>query len=129
MIILWNFLRSRKRNLNKEAEEEIQVKDRLLKKEIPHREAPLIKANLEDREINKGHSENYFGDYRDFWWNRNFLDMTAKRLELNTYNSMLDVGCGTGHWTRTLAPYLDQNAHITAVDSDPTWFKDNKELS
>jgi len=84
---------------------------------------------LEDREINKGHSENYFGDYRDFWWNRNFLDMTAKRLELNTFNSMLDVGCGTGHWTRTLAPYLDQNAHITAVDSDPRWFKDNKELS
>lgn len=89
----------------------------------------LIKANLEDREINKGHSENYFGDYRDFWWNRNFLDMTAKRLELEKFNSMLDVGCGAGHWTRTLAPYLNKNAAITAVDSDPKWFKENNEFS
>ena len=81
------------------------------------------------QETTKGHSEQHFNDYRDFWWNRNFLDMTAKRLELEKFNSMLDVGCGAGHWTRTLSPYLKKNAAITAVDSDPKWFKDNKELS
>lgn len=84
---------------------------------------------LEDREINKGHSENYFGDYRDFWWNKAFLDMTAQRLDLGKHDSMLDVGCGNGHWTRTLAPYLKPRTKITAVDSDPRWFKENKELS
>jgi len=84
---------------------------------------------LADRDINKGHSENYVGDYRDFWWNRNFLDMTAKRLELEKFNFILDVGCGEGHWTRTLSPYLKNTAEITAVDSDPKWFKDNKEVT
>ncbi len=83
---------------------------------------------MEDKGIDKGHSENYFGDYRDFWWNRNFLDMTAKRLELEKFNSMLDVGCGAGHWTRTLAPYLQNDAEITAVDSDPRWYKDKTTL-
>lgn len=83
---------------------------------------------MEDQRINKGHSENYFGDYRDFWWNREFLEMTAQRLELNSMSSMLDVGCGNGHWTRILAPYLEKHASITAVDSDPRWFQENKEL-
>lgn len=84
---------------------------------------------LEDREINKGHSENYFGDYRDFWWNKAFLDMTAKRLDLGRHSNMLDVGCGNGHWTRTLAPYLKHGTSITAVDSDPRWYTENPELA
>lgn len=83
---------------------------------------------LDDQETNKGHSINYFGDYRDFWWNKAFLDLTAKRLELHKYTSMLDVGCGQGHWTRILAPYLHKNSKITAVDSDPRWYSENPEL-
>ncbi|CAN5152387.1 hypothetical protein BH23BAC2_BH23BAC2_00920 [soil metagenome] len=82
---------------------------------------------MEDQE-NKGHSENYFGDYRDFWWNKAFLDMTAARLELEKHRSILDVGCGAGHWTRTLAPYLGTNTEITAVDSDPKWYRGNEDL-
>ncbi len=81
-----------------------------------------------DEEISKGHSESYFGDYRDFWWNRAFLDMTARRLDLEKHGSMLDVGCGHGHWTRILAPYLAPQAEITAVDSDPNWYEENRTL-
>tara|TARA_R100000935_G_C2830891_1_gene164998 strand:+ start:872 stop:1783 length:912 start_codon:yes stop_codon:yes gene_type:complete len=83
---------------------------------------------LEDQEGNTGHSESYFGDYRDFWWNPTFIELTAKRLELSKHNSMLDIGCGQGHWTRILAPFLALNAEITAVDSDERWYSKNEEL-
>ena len=83
---------------------------------------------MADPEDSKGHSESYFGDYRDFWWNPTFIELTAKRLELSKHNSMLDVGCGQGHWTRILAPLLAANAEITAVDSDERWFSTNDEL-
>ena len=83
---------------------------------------------MKDREVNKGHSENYFEDYRDFWWNKGFLDLTAKRLNLHQYKNMLDVGCGQGHWTKILAPYLQENPVINAVDKDPRWYSENEEL-
>lgn len=83
---------------------------------------------MKDQKINNGHSENFFGDYRDFWWNQAFLDLTAERLELRRHKTMLDVGCGNGHWTRILASFIDKNAEITAVDSDARWFTENKEL-
>lgn len=83
---------------------------------------------MADLQGNKGHSENYFGDYRDFWWNKGFLDLTASRLEISKYSSMLDVGCGQGHWTRILARYLEKKSEITAVDSDPRWYSENLEL-
>lgn len=84
---------------------------------------------LEDQEGKQGHSESYFGDYRDFWWNPTFIELTAKRLELDKHHSMLDVGCGQGHWTRILAPLLAANAEITAVDSDERWYSRNEELA
>ncbi len=82
-----------------------------------------------DQEGKQGHSESYFGDYRDFWWNPTFIELTAKRLELGKHHSMLDVGCGQGHWTRILAPFLATNAEITAVDSDERWYSGNEELA
>lgn len=75
-----------------------------------------------------GHSEEYFGPYRDFWWNRDFLDLMARRWQLSRYQSLLDVGCGQCHWSRLLAPYLSAPAHITAVDSDPKWAKGSAAL-
>ncbi|MCF4102064.1 methyltransferase domain-containing protein [Gillisia sp. M10.2A] len=84
---------------------------------------------MKDQKINKGHSEEYFGDYRDFWWNKAFLDLTAQRLDLEKCTSMLDVGCGQGHWTRILAPYLAPASEITAVDNDIQWFSESTDLS
>jgi len=84
---------------------------------------------LKDQKINNGHSENFFGDYRDFWWNPSFLDLTAQRLKLRNLKTMLDVGCGNGHWTQIMASFIDENAQITAVDSDPNWFTENKTLT
>lgn len=83
---------------------------------------------MNDQKINNGHSENFFGDYRDFWWNQAFLDLTAQRLELHRHKTMLDVGCGNGHWTRIMAAFIAENARITAIDSDVRWYTENKEL-
>jgi len=68
-----------------------------------------------------GHSEHYMGPYRDFWWNRDFVELMARRLSLASYDRILDIGCGTGHWLRTLLPFLSEEAWIIAADRDPKW--------
>lgn len=71
----------------------------------------------------RGHSQDYFGGHRDFWWNEDFIALMAKRLGWERYRRLLDVGCGAGHWTRTIAPHLAKGAAIVAVDRDPAWAK------
>ncbi len=69
----------------------------------------------------KPHSAEYFGESRDFWWNADFLELMAKRLHLNQARSVLDVGCGIGHWSQILAPILSEHAVVTGVDREPLW--------
>lgn len=71
--------------------------------------------------MQKGHSESFFTDYRDFWWNKDFLDIIAQRLALYKYQNVLDVGCGQCHWSKLLADYLAYPAHITGIDNDTKW--------
>ncbi len=72
-------------------------------------------------DFEKGHSEHFFDTYRDHWWNRSFLDLMAKRLELGNHQSLLDVGCGQCHWSKLLVPYLSKPAMVYAVDNDTKW--------
>ena len=74
-----------------------------------------------DIENPPGHSEAYFGDYRDFWWNADFLELMARRQGWHAARTVLDVGCGAGHWTRAIAPHLAPGTRITAVDRDAKW--------
>lgn len=67
------------------------------------------------------HSAEYFGKQRDFWWNRDFLDLMAARWRLNEASSLADIGCGLGHWSRLLYPYLRPPARLAAVDREPHW--------
>ena len=76
----------------------------------------------------KGHSEEYFGDFRDFWYNFDFLELMAKRWELANVRTLLDVGCGQCHWTRLVSAFLGKGSQVTAVDSDPKWAKENDDL-
>jgi ubiquinone/menaquinone biosynthesis C-methylase UbiE len=71
----------------------------------------------------KLHSAEYFGPERDFWWNKDFLGLMAKRLRLKNVRSVLDVGCGVGHWGRTLLPHLHASAQVTGVDRERSWVK------
>ncbi|HEX4349583.1 MAG TPA: class I SAM-dependent methyltransferase [Verrucomicrobiae bacterium] len=67
------------------------------------------------------HSAELFGEQRDFWWNRDFLDLMAARWRLQEASSLADIGCGLGHWSRLLYPYLCQPARLTGVDREPRW--------
>ncbi len=69
------------------------------------------------------HSAEFFNDMRDFWWNTDFLRLMAERLGLASVASMLDVGCGVGHWARALAQVLPSNTRITGVDREEEWIR------
>ena len=71
--------------------------------------------------MEKLHSKAYFGDQRDFWWHRDFIELMAKRWELNNVTTILDVGCGQGHWGLTLLPVLPPNCKLIGIDSEPKW--------
>lgn len=77
---------------------------------------------------NLAHSEEYFTEDRNYWFNDDFLDLMAKRWQLNQYQSILDIGAGQCYWTKLLVPYMKPNARITALDSDPKWSKGSKAI-
>jgi 2-polyprenyl-3-methyl-5-hydroxy-6-metoxy-1,4-benzoquinol methylase len=70
------------------------------------------------------HSAEYFGDTRDDWWNRDFFEGVAKRWRFDEVRRVLDVGCGVGHWSRTLAPVLSPGARLTGVDAESRWVEE-----
>lgn len=76
----------------------------------------------------KGHSEAYFGEERDFWWNKDFFELLTKRWGLNKYSKLLDVGCGCCHWSKLFSPYLKKPAEVYALDYDPKWAKGNDQI-
>ncbi|WP_050419443.1 class I SAM-dependent methyltransferase [Bradyrhizobium tropiciagri] len=67
------------------------------------------------------HSAEYFGGTRDYWWNIDFLGLIADRLSFKQIGSVLDVGCGVGHWGQLLARLLPQDPRLDGVDRDPHW--------
>lgn len=73
-----------------------------------------------DAENVKGHSEEFFTEYRDHWWNQDFLELMARRWGLQQYTSLLDVGCGQFHWSRLLAPFMDAPS-VVGLDNDAKW--------
>lgn len=69
----------------------------------------------------KPHSAAYFGEQRDFWWNRDFLELMVKRWGVGQISSVLDVGCGIGHWGQMLSTVLPEKVKITGIDREPVW--------
>ena len=67
------------------------------------------------------HSADWFGEQRDYWWNRDFLDLMAVRWKLSEASSLADVGCGLGHWSQLLYPYLRSPAKLTGIDREARW--------
>ncbi len=78
-------------------------------------------AAMQPDSISKPHSAEHFGPQRDFWWNRDFLDLMAKRWRLHEASSLADIGCGRCHWSRLLYPYLKPPARFAAVDREARW--------
>lgn len=75
---------------------------------------------MSDQET-KPHSAEFFGESRDFWWNADFLELMGRRLQLDRAKTVLDVGCGVGHWGRVLAPVFSKSAQVTGIDREEAW--------
>lgn len=58
------------------------------------------------------------GDWRDTWWNADFLDLLGARFELGARTRLLDVGCGAGHWGRCVLPRLGRGATLAGIDHE-----------
>jgi ubiquinone/menaquinone biosynthesis C-methylase UbiE len=70
------------------------------------------------------HSAQWLADAnRDFYWNRDQLQLVADRLGLRTISTMLDVGCGQGHWTFLLGSVLPTDVEVRGVDQEPKWVR------
>ncbi|MFK7929826.1 MAG: class I SAM-dependent methyltransferase [Myxococcota bacterium] len=61
------------------------------------------------------------GDWRDSWWNQDYLEMTARRLNLANVRTVLDLGCGVGHWGVRLLDLCHADASLIGVDREPTF--------
>ena len=68
------------------------------------------------------------GKWRDTWWKTDFLEVIAKRCGLETVETLLDVGCGAGHWGRTLSRVLPPGLHIAGVDIEQCFIDKATEL-
>lgn len=67
----------------------------------------------------KPHSQEYFGEWRDYWWNPDFVELMAKRWQLKNVQKILDVGCGVGHWGRVLQPFFTPGTQLYGIDMEP----------
>lgn len=67
------------------------------------------------------HSAEWFGETRDHWWNEDFLRFLATKWRLEELRTVLDVGCGIGHWGRLLGAILGTECRLTGVDREVLW--------
>lgn len=67
------------------------------------------------------HSAEFFGESRDYWWNQDYLRLVLKRVQAVKCTTILDVGCGVGHWGRLLASNLLQGGNLTGIDREARW--------
>jgi SAM-dependent methyltransferase len=63
------------------------------------------------------------GEWRDLFWNRDFLGLVAQRWRLGEVHEALDVGCGAGHWGRTVLSLLPPAATLVGVDREPRFLE------
>jgi len=74
-------------------------------------------------------AEHLTASEREFWWNADFVALIARRANLATARRVLDVGCGLGHWTRTLLPVLAPEATVVGVEPEAAWVAEARRLA
>lgn len=77
----------------------------------------MANLDLEAREY--ASAAGFEGDWRDSWWNPDFLDLMAKRWRLSERRAALDVGAGHGHWGQALFRRMDPSARLIGIDHEP----------
>ena len=71
--------------------------------------------------ITEPHSAGYMGPERDLFWNLDHVELLGRRFELGRVESVLDVGCGQGHWGRLLDLVTAPDAETVGVDFEGGW--------
>jgi SAM-dependent methyltransferase len=71
----------------------------------PHSSEPLNKAS------------------RSFLWEEDYLQLLARRWKLESVRDALDVGCGVGHWSFSLARVLPVESRLIGVDPETEWVR------
>lgn len=61
------------------------------------------------------------GGWRDTWWNDEYLSMMAQQWQLDQVQTVLDVGCGVGHWGQRLMRHLSRTTTLYGVDAEEAW--------
>lgn len=83
--------------------------------------APAANLPPEDP-ADRPHSADFLREEgRDNWWNRDFLELMGRRLRLDVCRRVLDLGCGRGHWSRSLSVALPAEAQVVGIDKEPAW--------
>lgn len=86
---------------------------------------PIYRADLSKKDYHK--LTGFEGDWRDTWWNDEFLAMMAEQWQLDKVKTMLDVGCGVGHWGQRLMRHLGEDTKMYGVDPEAAWLNKAKE--
>jgi SAM-dependent methyltransferase len=60
------------------------------------------------------------GDWRDTWWDEDYLRFMAGQLDLAKVERVVDLGCGVGHWGQRLMRFMP-DATLVGVDAEPEW--------
>ncbi len=60
---------------------------------------------------------------RGFWWNQDYLQLLTTRIDFSKVRTALDVGCGKGEWTFTIAKILPKETIITGIDKEVQWIE------
>ena len=85
------------------------------------KKSPAHRAGVSKNDYHK--LTGFEGDWRDTWWNDEFLSMMAQQWELEQVQTVLDVGCGVGHWGQRLMRHLSSTTTLYGVDAEEAWIE------
>lgn len=76
------------------------------------------KYNQRNNPNTEAHSVDVLTEGREYWWNEDFLELTARRLNFSECRNVADIGCGTGTMSFALAPHFSSEAVVYGLDAE-----------
>jgi len=62
-------------------------------------------------------------------WREEFIPLLYKYLDIQAGQGIVDVGCGTGFFTRLMARALDGRGEVIGIERNPQLLKAARELT